>query len=416
MGFLQDNGLDLQAIDAQALLETFLGEMGAGLHGEGSLPMIPSDLHLPEGAIRDAEFPAFDVGGTNIRSARVRFGSSGAPTVEGLQRGFMPGSRGHVTHAEFYRILCAVLTGNLRPGETLGYCFSYPVDEGGRLLYWTKGIQADDIVGTDVRDDLAAALAERGLPGCRVRILNDTVAALLAAYAHGGTGDYAGVVGFILGTGTNTAYAERAERIVKRPDLTPGALVPVNCESGNFARFPHSAFDEAHERAIGTGHGQWEHCISGAHLGNLGTIVLRAAADAGLLSPGLGDTVRSRGFSNIELDDFCAGRRDDVLFCTAAEARAVRALLIPLYERAALFAAINVAAAGIASARARGRDAGVIRVNADGSTLWKTACIPFVDRVRGHLETLLGPRGYTAEILRIDDAPLIGAALAAAAR
>ena len=210
MGFLQDNGLDLQAIDAQALLETFLDEMGAGLRGEGSLPMIPSDLHLPEGAIRDAEFPAFDVGGTNIRSARVRFGSSGAPTVEGLQRGFMPGSRGHVTHAEFYRILCAVLTGNLRPGETLGYCFSYPVDEGGRLLYWTKGIQADDIVGSDVRDDLAAALAERGLPGCRVRILNDTVAALLAAYAHGGTGDYAGVVGFILGTGTMTSESVSA--------------------------------------------------------------------------------------------------------------------------------------------------------------------------------------------------------------
>ena len=234
MGFLQDNGLDLKAIDAQALLDAFLKEMEKGLGGGGSLPMIPSDLHLPDGPIRDKEVPAFDVGGTNIRSARVRFGSSGSLTVENLQRGFMPGSRGHVTHAEFYRILCDVLTDNIHPGETLGYCFSYPVDENGRLLYWTKGIQADDIVGTDVRDDLAAALAANGIPDCRVRILNDTVAALLAAYAHAGAEDYAGVVGFILGTGTNTAYAERSDRIIKQPNLPSGVLVPINCESGNF--------------------------------------------------------------------------------------------------------------------------------------------------------------------------------------
>ena len=90
--------------------------------------------------------------------------------------------------------------------------------------------------------------------------------------------------------------------------------------------------------------------------------------------------------------------------------------MIPIYERAALFAAINIAAAGLASAHARGRTSGVIRVNADGSTFWKTACIPFVDRVKEHLAALLGPKGFTVDILQIDDAPLIGAALAAAAR
>ena len=414
MGFLQDNGLDPQAIDAKALLEAFLEEMEAGLRGEGGLPMLPSDIRLPDGAIRDAEVPAFDVGGTNTRSARVRFGSDGAATVHGLLRGHMPGSQGRVTHAEFYRVLCDVLTPNVRPGERLGYCFSYPVDEAGRLLYWTKGIQADDIVGTDVRDELAAALADRGLPGCEVRILNDTVAALLAVYALAGTEDCAGAVGFILGTGSNTAYAERAERVAKRPGLAPG-LVPINCESGNFAHFPRSTFDEAYERANGTGRGLWERCMSGVNLGALGTLILRGAGQAGLLTPGLRDAVNARDFTNIELDDYCAGRRDDVLPCNAADARAVRALLLPLYERAALFAAIDVAAAAVASARAKGRRSGRIRVNVDGSTFWKTACIPFVERVRGHLAALLGPRGYDCELLRIDDAPLIGAALAAAA-
>ena len=415
MGFLQDNGFDPWAIDAKALLEAFLDEMEAGLRGEGDLPMLPADLRLPDGAIRNVEVPAFDVGGTNTRSARIRFGSDGAATVGGLLCGHMPGSHGFVTHAEFYRILCDVLTPNVRPGETLGYCFSYPVDEAGRLLYWTKGIQAEDIVGTNVRDGLADALAARGLPGCEVRVLNDTVATLLAVYALAGTEDCAGAVGFILGTGSNTAYAERAERIAKRPGLAPG-FVPVNCESGNFSRFPRSTFDEAYERASGTGRGLWERSMSGVNLGALGTLILRGAAQAGLLSPGLRDAVNARDFTNIELDDYCAGRRDDVLPCNAADARSVRALLLPLYERAALFAAIDIAAAAVSSARAKGRRSGRIRVNADGSTFWKTACIPFIDRVRGHLEALLGPRGYDCEIVRVDDAPLVGAAIAAAAR
>ena len=415
MGFLQDNGFDPWAIDAKALLEAFLEEMEAGLRGEGDLPMLPADLRLPDGAIRNVEVPAFDVGGTNTRSARIRFGSDGAATVGGLLCGHMPGSHGFVTHAEFYRILCDVLTPNVRPGETLGYCFSYPVDEAGRLLYWTKGIQAEDIVGTNVRDGLADALAARGLPGCEVRVLNDTVATLLAVYALAGTENCAGAVGFILGTGSNTAYAERAERIAKRPGLAPG-FVPVNCESGNFSRFPRSTFDEAYERASGTGRGLWERSMSGVNLGALGTLILRGAAQAGLLSPGLRDAVNARDFTNIELDDYCAGRRDDVLPCNAADARSVRALLLPLYERAALFAAIDIAAAAVSSARAKGRRSGRIRVNADGSTFWKTACIPFIDRVRGHLEALLGPRGYDCEIVRVDDAPLVGAAIAAAAR
>lgn len=415
MGFLQDNGFDPWAIDAKALLEAFLEEMEAGLRGEGDLPMLPADLRLPDGAIRNVEVPAFDVGGTNTRSARIRFGSDGAATVGGLLCGHMPGSQGFVSHAEFYRILCDVLTPNVRPGETLGYCFSYPVDEAGRLLYWTKGIQAEDIVGTNVRDGLADALAARGLPGCEVRVLNDTVATLLAVYALADTEDCAGAVGFILGTGSNTAYAERAERIAKRPGLAPG-FVPVNCESGNFSRFPRSTFDEAYERASGTGRGLWERSMSGINLGALGTLILRGAAQAGLLSPGLRDAVNARDFTNIELDDYCAGRRDDVLPCNAADARSVRALLLPLYERAALFSAIDIAAAAVSSARAKGRRSGRIRVNADGSTFWKTACIPFVDRVRGHLEALLGPRGYDCEIVRVDDAPLVGAAIAAAAR
>ena len=415
MGFLQDNGFDPATIDAEAILRDFMKDMALGLRGEPEgLPMLPAGFTLTGDVPHDVEFPAFDVGGTNIRSARVRFDSQGRPRVLNQLRGFMPGSRGPVDRETFYRVLCDVLAPNIRPGETLGYCFSYPVDAQGRLMFWTKGIQAQSIIGTDVRAGLADALAARGIPGCKIHVLNDTVAALLAAMAHQGSAERAGCVGFILGTGSNTAYAERGANVPKCPDLPPQAFVPINCESGNFLRFPRSLFDVRYESVSGNGHGVWERCISGVNLGALGTLILHGAAEEGLFSPGLRANLLSRSFTNIELDDFCAGRRPEIIYCSADEARALRGLLLPLYERAAIFSAINIAAAALAAAHARGCREGVVRVNADGSTFWKTACVPFVDIVRETLGKLLRPRGLDFELLRIDDAPLVGAALAAA--
>ena len=415
MGFLQDNGLDPASIDAEAILRDFMKDMEAGLRGDPEgLAMLPSAFTLSNDVPRNVEVPAFDVGGTNIRSARVRFNAEGHPTVLNQLRGYMPGSRGPVDHETFYRTLCDVLAPNIRPGETLGYCFSYPADQDGKLLFWTKGIQAEAIVGTNVGQGLADALAARGITGCRVRVLNDTVATLLAAIAHKDGASRAGNVGFILGTGTNTAYAERTANVPKCPGLPPDALVPINCESGSFLHFPRSLFDVRYEAESGNGRALWERCISGVNLGALGTLILHGAAKEGLFTPGLRDNLLSRTFTNIELDDFCAGRRTEIIYCTAEEARAIRGLLLPLYERAAIFSAINISAAALASAHARGCREGVIRVNADGSTFWKTACVPFVDIVRKTVDKLLGPRGFSCELLQIDDAPLVGAALAAA--
>lgn len=411
MTFLQDNGFDAQVTDAEAILKAFREEMARGLLGEGRLPMLPAGFALPEQSPRSCEVAAFDVGGTNTRSARVRFNAAGEATIENQLRGFMPGSRGLVSQEAFYRILCDVLEPNVRAGERLGFCFSYPVDGTGKLLYWTKQIQAPGIVGRCVPDDLQAALATRGTAGVSARVLNDTVAALLAAYAHAGE-ERAAYVGFILGTGTNTAYAETGGRILKEDDLEPGRFYPINCESGNFTNFRLSRFDERHEAASGNGRAIWERCISGVHLGGLGTEILHAAAEANLFSAGVCDGLLARTFTNIELDDFCSGKSPELIYCSAAEAETIRALICPMYARAARFAAINMAAAALQSAEARGKRSGLCRINADGSTFWKTASIPFREIVEQQLGALLTPRGFTFEIVRIADAPLLGAALA----
>jgi hexokinase len=67
----------------------------------------------------------------------------------------------------------------------------------------------------------------------------------------------------------------------------------------------------------------------------------------------------------------------------------------------------------LASAEALGSTGGTILVNADGSTYWKTNCIPFAERIASLTRALLAPYGYNLHVIQMQDAPLIGAALAA---
>lgn len=414
MQFLIENGFDVNVPAAETILADFRDEMQRGLAGEGTLPMLVSPFPMRQQPPASCDIPAFDVGGTNVRSARVVFDETGRAEVRNILRGRMPGSQGPVDRAAFYQTLLEVLQPNLRAGEKLGYCFSYPATNEGKLLFWTKGIQAPEIIGTNVVDGLTEALAAAGTPGCSMTILNDTVAALLAACTHraGAPGNCAGYVGFILGTGTNAAYAERGAAIPKHPGLDPEALYPVNCESGNFTRFPRSRFDEIYEAESGDGKGQWERCFSGVHLGPLGTLILREAAAKDLFSPGLADFIRSRTFTNPELDDFAAGKKPDLFPCTADEADLLCKLIRPIFVRAARFAAINVAAAALQAADARGAYSGTFRINIDGSTFWKTASVPFLHLFNEQLTAILRPRSFSSRIIHIDDAPLLGAALA----
>ena len=409
---LLDNNLNPDDINTQLLLESFRATMRDGLAGRGPLPMVPAGFTLSGRLPVNTDIPAFDVGGTNTRAARVHFDQNGIPTITDIIRGAMPGTHGPVDNETFYDALCDVLQQVLHPDEKLGFCFSYTFDINGVLLFWSKGIRADGIVGTHVPSGLEQALLKRGMRVTETRMLNDTVATLLAAYPYGNTKTYAGHVGFILGTGTNTAYAERTECITKMPHLPAGNMMPINCETGNFTDFPRSAFDDRYEALSGNGHSHFERCISGVHLGPLGTEILHSAARAGLFTNATAKRITERTYSNIELDTFCAGTDTSVFDCSAAEAETVISLIRPMYLRAARFTAVNIAAAALASAEANGASEGTILVNADGSTFKKTACVPFRDIVCNELTALLAPKKLSCDIVQIPDAPLIGAAMA----
>ncbi len=417
MKYLQQHRLDCAALDLEALLHAFRARMAEGLAGQGPLPMIPSSFLMPERCPCDCEIPVFDVGGTNVRSARIRFDAMGKGAVTALRKSFMPGAKGHVSKKAFYDALCENLLPNVRPHETLGFCFSYPVSTEGVLLFWTKHIDAPEIVGTNVREGLEQALAEHGCPGVKVVILNDTVATLLASYTLPEREPILTHVGFILGTGTNCAYNEKTEAVVKAPTLPPQRLIPINCETGNFPDVPFSDFDKAYAATSEqVRNSPWESCISGTHLEHLGTLILHTAAKDGLFSDAYAKRLLAEPlFTNICFNALCTSEAYEAFpEATTKDKQTTRRLLIPMFERAAHFAAVNLAAAALAGAEGAtgGQASKHIRFNIDGSTFWKTEVVPLSAIVARDLDELLGARGLTFEIVQIDDAPLLGAALA----
>jgi hexokinase len=270
------------------------------------------------------------------------------------------------------------------------------------------------VVGNYIGRSLLAALRDAGYER-NITLLNDTIATLLAGRAAGEAGRYGGYVGFILGTGTNTAYVESNRNITKRADLDPAGCQAVNVESGNFGRCPRTDIDEAFDLATSNpGRYVFEKMISGAYLGGLCLQTLRSAADDGVFTAdGKSRVLSLAALSTKEADDFLGDPlREGPLRMPGLggeDREAVATLLSAVFGRAALLTAVNLGAAIVKSGA--GRDAArPACATVDGSTFYKTR--GFKALVEEHLGRLLRPRGLHAELVRVENAPIIGAAVA----
>jgi hexokinase len=422
MGFLRSQGLLTRVLDPEAILDAFLREMKAGLDGRrASLAMIPTFLSVDRPLPAGRSAIVIDAGGTHLRTAVVRFDRGGA-AMRDFSVQPMPGSVKPVGRAAFFEQVAAMLSPLLAASDDIGFCFSYPTDiapDGdGRLLAWTKQIQAPDVVGEKIGAGLAAVLERHGHRK-RITLLNDTVATLLAGRSLDPGGRFAAYVGFILGTGTNTAYVERHACIRKQPGLDPRGSQAINCESGAFSRCPRTAVDEAFDAStVDPGQYRFEKMISGAYVGGLCLQLLREAAARGLLGEAAAEAVRVPGaLATRDVDRFVHGTGDAASWpgstLPARDVERMRVCCAEVFARAALLAAVNIAAAVVRGAAASGARRPVC-VNADGSMFHKTP--GFRARVAHHLRALLDPRGLQAELCRVQDAPLIGAAIAALTR
>ncbi|MCF7817675.1 MAG: hypothetical protein K9M54_07320 [Kiritimatiellales bacterium] len=420
-GWLKEQMVSAEAYDADALLENFLNEMEKGLNGESSsLAMIPAYVGIDGRVPIDTPVAVIDAGGTNLRIGIARFDTAGSLHLSHFSKQPMPGRDRELTAAEFYAVLVDALAPLKNEFEQIGFCFSYPAtilpDYDGRLLHWTKEIKIPELVGKHIGAGLLAAMEARGITGKQIVLLNDTVAALLAGMAQGQAFNAASYIGFILGTGTNTAYVECNENIGKLDGyLGTGAQV-INVESGGFAAFRRGPFDlQLDARSENPGGHVFEKTISGVYMGPLTLELLQALIPEGIFSDG-GAAAFSimKNLSTIHIDNLAAdnGRDVDVLgfeAFTDADREIMKTVFAAVVERAALLTAVNIAAAVVKGGAGQDPEHPVC-INIDGSTYYKTHRL--AEQVQTHLKNLLGARGLHARCIQVDDAPIVGAAIA----
>ena len=306
--FARSYGFHFDICDPRTLVRDVLLDMEMGLQGKPSLlPMIPSYLSPVSQVPLGKTVLALDAGGTNFRAARVHFKAAGKPEAEGTRKAPMPGTKGHVSAGEFFDQIADLAEPLIRESEKepggeiggIGFCFSYPMvmqkDGDGVPTSFSKEVDAQEVIGMQVGKGLREALERRGVKvPKKIALLNDTVATLLSglgqipadAWRNKGADKYGvpggPMVGFILGTGFNTAYPEyNIPKIGFHSNTTPQIVV---CETGNCNPRYLGGLDKQFDATTkNPGCYTLEKAAAGAYLGPLTFHILKQAIADGVL-------------------------------------------------------------------------------------------------------------------------------------
>lgn len=417
--WLEKQMISSKAYDAEALLGAFEAEMAKGLDGKkSSLAMIPAYVNPGEGVPVGKAAAVIDAGGTNLRIGLATFDERGCISLEHFSKRPMPGRDHEIRADAFYAVLADALEPIQGRFENVGFCFSYPAEilpnYDARLLHWTKEVNIPEMVGTLVGSGLLAALEKRGFGKKKMVLLNDTAAVLLAGVAQGKLFNASSYIGFILGTGTNTAYIEQNHKIGK-VTRDNGSMV-INVESGGFNALARGPLDlQLDDESDNPGRHVFEKMISGVYMGPLALKLLQKLAGEGLFSERGNIAIREmESLSTIHIDNLASGNgRDSGMLETAYFSDDDRIIMKTVFrnivERAALFTAVNLAAAVIKSG-AGGEPEQPVCINIDGSTYYKTGGL--AGQVQQYLKKLLEERALHIRCIQVEESPIVGAAIA----
>jgi len=336
----------------------------------------------PPAADQTGEAVVVDLGGTNLRSARVRLEADGQfEVVAGPLKHDLMMREGTPTSREAFFDRQAELVDELG-GEwpcPIGYVFSFPSevqpDRDALLLRWTKDINIPGVIGTRVGASLAEALDRRHCEPSTITVLNDTVAAMMGG-CHRFDGTSTQVIGLIAGTGTNMAAFYSSDHAPKLSQRGIEGYVAVNLESGNFSP-PHLTRwdDELDAASPNPGQQRFEKAISGHYLPQL---FERISGGTDVRDTGRLVALRAGGGEAGELAGALLARSADLV------------------------------AAGLA-ALAGDRPPGPVGVLAEGRLFWGDPA--FAPRVQARLAELVPDR--EVRLMHVADANLLGAAVAA---
>ena len=271
----------LSAERFQQITEDFAAAMADGLAGRpSSLQMLPAFVSRPTGRERGT-FLSLDFGGTNVRVAEMELCGAGKTTLRKLHKVSLKDAGGgydytastvHVNELfEFIARQVGVLAGGQE--LLLGHSFSYASAQtslgNANFVGWTKEVKVVGLAGQNINGLLSSALAHQKLSNIHpVAVLNDTTATLLAAAYAMPEAD----LGSVCGTGHNTCYYESHPR-----HGDPAQVMAYNAESGGFDSLPFSVFDEQLDAdSEYPGRQRLEKMVAGRYLGELTRRILWA--------------------------------------------------------------------------------------------------------------------------------------------
>ncbi len=417
-GFLKSHKMTAEDISIKEVVSSFLSEMEKGLAGEeSSLLMLPTYIEADGDVEANEPVVAIDAGGTNLRAAKVYFDDNLSLVTENIQKGKMPGVEQELSKKEFFDTLAGFLTDYKNTSEKFGFCFSYPVEiypsKDGKLLEWSKEVKAPEVIGTMVGEELLKTL---NIPNKQIVLMNDTVSTLLAGKAARAVKTYDTYIGFILGTGTNTAYIEANKNITKTDGLDLEGSQVINLESGAFTLAPRTDIDLAFDNTTkNPGRYAFEKMFSGGYFGGLCTTALKMAAQEGVFSD-------ASVFENMEeltteqVNRYVQGIDDakSVLpgvFFNESDKLIAAEIIDTLIERSAKLVAANLAAVIVKTGKGKSHEKPIL-MTIEGTTFYKLH--NFRALFEEYLTTLLsGENQRYFEIVEVENSSLLGAAIAA---
>ncbi len=426
--FLRANGMSHEDIDMDSCCQAFLDEMEKGLAGdESSLKMLPTYIETGDSVAKNKPVIVLDAGGTKFRCAVVHFDGKGNAVIENFKEQSMPGAESEVTSEQFFDTLANYTQDVIDKSDTIGFCFSYPCEmqpgKDGKLIYFSKEMKAQEVLGRMIGENLNTAINRLGLGSDKkIIILNDTVTTLLAGKANDikdGAVDYDSYIGFILGTGTNSCYVEQNSNIKKASGLDASKSQVINIESAGFTNVPSGQIDKLFDASTNDpGIHVFEKMTSGAYLGPLCLKVIETAVLNGLFS----ELAKEKLSRIVSLDTIGISKYleepsarvhvlGEILHDLSNFDRAIMlALIESIVTRAAKLIAIKLSAVAIKSGKGKSADKPVCIV-AEGTTFYKLPGLK--EKTEEFLNRFLTyEKEIHYEMASIKNATLIGAAIA----
>ena len=420
-GFLSEINMHTSNIDVDFHIDKFREEMQKGLEGkESSLAMLPHFIDMEISIPLNKSVAVLDAGGSHLKFGIVSFDSRGKVKIGRIDQCPIPGLDRRVTKRDFFSYLADRLLPLVDKNQSIGFCFSYSMESlpnlDGRLLRFTKEINAPEVEGAVIGEELLRSLREKGMSGIRqIRVLNDAVATLLACKTmeiecH----RYSTAIGYILGTGCNASYLERNANIMKLgwSRNTPGSQI-INTELGNYNQFPMGKADAALDKSSDNpGQQLMEKKVAGAYLGRLGYELLCLASEDLLSSNFRPVLPRFRSLTSAEISQSLSDPLvlHQVPDLHDEDAKKIMRLFEELVNRSALLVAIQINGL-LGRIPETENQSSPAYVNLDGSTAQKLK--GFKIKLKNHLDRMAKEgQGRQVELICLRHSPIIGAAIA----